>query len=328
MRILLVIQDWIMPSSRVRTLNLVPELEKAGLSCEVNVYPHGLADKLRLFFSMPRYDAVLLQKKLPTPVDSFLIRRFCKKLLFDFDDAIHLKHESGGDGRSRSREVKAKGILSRADHVVAGNRILKDFADQHNGSVSIVPSSVEVSGVPTRDHAASADPVVIGWVGGNINLGHLKSIGTALKNLSEKYSIALHIVCDQSIDLPGVDVKHIPWALETQADEIARFDIGIMPLPQSKHAEGKCGYKALQCMAAGVPVVVSDVGVNGDIVGDGEEGFVVADEAGFEAALEKLIQSQELRAEMGHRARKKAEQDYAIEVAGRKLAELIQKCCR
>ena len=95
-----------------------------------------------------------------------------------------------------------------------------------------------------------------------------------------------------------------------------------MPLPLNRHSEGKCGYKALQYMAAAVPPVVSDVGVNSDIVVHGKEGFVAKTDEEFYEALRRLIEDRSLRREMGTRARQKAESLYSIEVVGKQLADV------
>jgi len=100
--------------------------------------------------------------------------------------------------------------------------------------------------------------------------------------------------------------------------------LGLMPLPNNKHSEGKCGYKALQYMAAAVPPVVSDVGINRDIVENGKEGFVVASVDGFYEAIKTLIDNKDLRREMGWNARKKAVKLFSVEVAGKKLADVLK----
>lgn len=112
------------------------------------------------------------------------------------------------------------------------------------------------------------------------------------------------------ISIPGVDIQFIPWKLEAQERGIAFFDIGIMPLPDNKWTEGKCGYKALQYMAAAVPPVCSDVGINKEIIEDGKEGFVVSSHADFYKALCDLITNKGLRKEMGYNARVKAEKFF------------------
>ncbi len=123
--------------------------------------------------------------------------------------------------------------------------------------------------------------------------------------------------------MDGVDVKFIPWRLDTQEAEIARFDIGIMPLPKTKWAEGKCGYKALQYMAQAVPPVVSDVGINSEIVEHGKEGFVARDLEDFYKYLKLLIENKELRRQMGLSARQKVERYYSVKVVSEMLADVL-----
>jgi glycosyltransferase involved in cell wall biosynthesis len=43
------------------------------------------------------------------------------------------------------------------------------------------------------------------------------------------------------------------------------------PLADSEWARGKRSYKALQYMAAGIPVVADDVGVSAKVIGHGEQ---------------------------------------------------------
>jgi len=289
------------------------------------VYPKSLAGRLAMLRRARRADVVVLQKKLPSPVEAVLLRQCARRLVFDFDDAIYCKHEGGGQVASRSRERKTNGILRRSDLVIAGNEILKRYAEPHCPRVRVIPSCVAVSGIPVQSHAPHEGPLVIGWVGGRINLGHLQGVAPVLQRLARRHDIVLHVVCDAGVDMPGAPVVHVPWKLETEAAEVARFDIGIMPLPASRHAEGKCGYKAIQCMAAGVPVVVSDVGINREVVEHGRQGFVATDAEAFERHLETLIEQPEQRAAMGRAGRAKAAERYSVEHGSRLLAAALKE---
>ena len=324
MKILFLIQDYEMPSSRVRVLNLLPYLKEKGIEFEVRPYPKGFVEKLKTFWALRRFDAVFLQKKLPSPFESFLLKRASRYLIFDFDDAIYLRHDANKEIESKSRELKFKAIVKQADLIIAGNRILASEAGRFNKNVVIIPSAVETRDIPLKDWSDKAeDVVIIGWIGGAVNLGHLKLVGPVLKRLAEGYPIELRIICSEGIEMEGVKVRFIPWSIETQEAEIARFDIGIMPLPRTKHSEGKCGYKALQYMACGVPPVVSDVGINSEIVEHGKEGFVARDLDEFYRYLKVLIENKELRREMGLRARQKVERYYSLSVVADRLSEVL-----
>ncbi|MGB9712435.1 MAG: glycosyltransferase family 4 protein [Dissulfurimicrobium sp.] len=310
-----------MPSSRVRVLNLLPELKKHGVTGDVIRYPKGLLEKLRLFKMCKGYDTVFLQKKLPSPAESYLLKRCSRRLVFDFDDAIYLRHDKNETLDSVSRQIKFKYAVKNADIVIAGNRILADAAREFNPCVKIIPSAVETRGIPQKDYNGRNDKVVIGWVGGEINLTHLKLLSETFQRLSREIRMEIRILCSKGLEIPGVDVRFIPWRLETQDMEISYFDIGVMPLPKTRHSEGKCGYKALQYMAASVPPVVSDVGVNGEIVENGKEGLVVSEINGFYDALKSLAMNDKLRKELGLNARKKVERYYSIPVVAKALAD-------
>jgi glycosyltransferase involved in cell wall biosynthesis len=328
MKALLLIQDEKMPSSRVRLLNLLPELEKEGIHAHVMSYPRRIGDKLRLMRKCREFDITFLQKKMPSPLDVTLLRSFSRKLVFDFDDAIYYRHDAQEVLESSTRHQKFNFLVKRVDLVIAGNKVLSDYSAQFNKNVVIVPSAVETRNIPVKDYSLASEKIVIGWVGGGINLHHLGALSAVFQGLSKNYPIELRVISNKTIDIQAVNVRFVPWRLATQEEEIALFDIGVMPLPLNRHSEGKCGYKALQYMAATVPPVVSDVGVNRDIVEHGREGLVAKTNDAFYEALKLLIEDRSLRQEMGINARRKVEKRYSVEVIGRQLAETLKRAIR
>ncbi|MBW2086113.1 MAG: glycosyltransferase family 4 protein [Deltaproteobacteria bacterium] len=325
-KVLFLIQDEKMPSSRVRVVNLLPELKKQGIQTETTKYPKKSLDKMRMLKECRQFDIVYVQKKLPSPFDVIGLKIFSRKLFFDFDDAIYYRHDLSESLISRTRYIKFKYIVKNADIVIAGNRILSEYASQFNKNVVVIPSSVEIRDVPSKDHEVSHDKIVIGWVGGEVNLHHLSELAPVFQKLSQEFKIQIRILSSKKIDIPSVEVLHIPWRLETQEKEIAFFDIGVMPLPGNKHAEGKCGYKALQYMAAGVPPIVSDVGINKEIVEHGKEGFVAPTKDEFYNFLKILILNKDLRKKMGYHSRQKVENYFSIPLAGKMLADTLRSC--
>ncbi|MBI5847779.1 MAG: glycosyltransferase family 4 protein [Nitrospirae bacterium] len=312
-----------MPSSRIRVLNLLPEIQKAGVCVEARAYPKSISDRMRLFRKLGRFNVVFLQKKLLSPFEVKLLRSCARKLIFDFDDAIYYRDDSHASFESMARLSKFKQITGAADLVIAGNRVLADYANKFNKNVVVLPSAVETRSIPVKDHSVRNRDMVIGWIGGKGNLRHLAMLSETFQNLARSNNIRVRVICSDTIQIPGVQVDFVPWSLTTQEREIALFDIGVMPLPSNKWSEGKCGYKALQYMAAGVPPVVSDVGINREIVEHGKEGLVISTREGFYDALRSLIQSEKQRIEFGENARKKTEAYYSVEAIGRQLADLL-----
>ena len=324
-KILFIIPEQYRPSSRIRVYNLLDGLKKYGIESEVVKFPRGLLNKLRMFKRCMAFDAVYLQKRLLKPRDVFLLRQSTAYLIFDFDDAIYCDHESTEIDKTTNLYLKFKSIVSRADLIVAGNNVLKKAASEFNDNIEIIPSAVSVKDVPQKSYSSHNEKIIIGWVGSSFNLQYLDLLSSVLKKLSKKHNIQLRIVCDKGLEMDGVDVKFVPWSIETQDREIANFDIGVMPLDDSLHANGKCGYKALQYMAAAVPAVVSDVGGNSDIVQHGKLGCAANDIAGFYQALEQLIVSPEERKIKGEQSRHEVVKHYSIEAVSKLLAMALTK---
>ena len=91
------------------------------------------------------------------------------------------------------------------------------------------------------------------------------------------------------------------------------MDIGIMPLPDEPWARGKCGMKAVQYMGAGLPAVVSPIGVNREIVTPGLDGEHAAGPDDWVAALERLLRDASLRRRMGAAAHDTVSLRYSAE---------------
>jgi glycosyltransferase involved in cell wall biosynthesis len=125
-------------------------------------------------------------------------------------------------------------------------------------------------------------------------------------------------------EVPPADwIEQRPWSLRRQADDLAEFDIGVMPLPDTDWARGKCGYKLLQYFAAGVPAVASPVGVSRTLLGD-ERGIPASTQDDWHAALDQLTRSATERAERGAAARKFAEREFSYQRWAPELASLMQ----
>ena len=119
-------------------------------------------------------------------------------------------------------------------------------------------------------------------------------------------------------------MQFVPWSSEREALELGDCHVGIMPLPDNEVSRGKCGLKALQCMATGRPVVISPVGVNVDIVEHGKNGFLAGTTEEFVDCLQQLAKSPERRREMGANARETVEKRYSSEVSAGAFAAAVR----
>ena len=87
--------------------------------------------------------------------------------------------------------------------------------------------------------------------------------------LAEVPQSRLRIVSNAPVALPALPadrVEFVQWSEANELPDIQAMDIGIMPLEDSPWARGKCSFKMLQYMACGLPVVVSPVGMNAEVL--------------------------------------------------------------
>jgi glycosyltransferase involved in cell wall biosynthesis len=158
-----------------------------------------------------------------------------------------------------------------------------------------------------------SDEVVIGWTGSHSTLKYLTVIAPVLQKLESQYpGISFIIIADQLPQLKLKRMKFITWKAETEIQDLLKIDIGIMPLPDDQWTQGKCGFKALQYMALEIPAVVSDVGVNTEIIADEDSGFLCATEDEWFKSIEKLIGDKQLRKKIGLQGRKRVVEYYSV----------------
>jgi glycosyltransferase involved in cell wall biosynthesis len=250
-------------------------------------------------------------------------------IFFDYDDAIwHPTHSASASGVFARLHFfgKAATICRLSSAVFPGNSYLADYARRYNDNVVIMPTTIELADYPVLPEPEADTPFIVGWTGSNSTLAHFDHARTALERLAERLPLRVKVICNKAPDVPiaGADNEFVLWSSKDEAKEVADCHVGIMPLPDDDFTRGKCGLKALQFMATGRPVVISPVGMNRDLVEDGENGFLAGTVDEWVEALERLAASPELRRSIGAAGRRTVEQGYSAEVIAARLAGAIR----
>ncbi len=268
-------------------------------------------------------DLILVEQQLfpylPGWTEALLWPR-AKPTVLEFDDAIFLTF---------AHRRKLERLCGLADVVLVGNAFLADFAAPHARAVSVVPTTVDVARYTTAaapaPRAEATRPFRVGWIGLPYNFRYLEELAGPLRSLAASGTPCELVVVSKGLPDPsafeGVTLVERPWSEAGEAAEIARFDVGVMPLPDDDWARGKCGLKLLQCMAAGIPVIASPVGVNPEIVRDGENGLLAASEEQWAAALAMLAADPSRAAGLGAAGRRTVEDRFSLERGARLVAE-------
>ena len=249
--------------------------------------------------------------------------------VFDFDDAVWVRYVSPANGFLSYLRCPGKTatLCRTARHVMAGNDFLREYALRHNPNVSVIPTTIDTEGYQPRPRPASPTPV-IGWSGSFSTVQYLDLVRPALEQLARRRRFRLKVVGGSGWELDGVEVECVPWRAETEVKEIQSFDIGLMPLPDDEWARGKCGLKALQYMALGVPAVVSPVGVNTQIVEHGHTGLLAQRPEDWVEQLDRLLGDRQMRERIGRAGRALVEARYSAGAVAPQVARIFQEAVR
>ncbi|MDA3876071.1 MAG: glycosyltransferase family 4 protein [Halothiobacillus sp.] len=337
-------------STRLRFLQYLPFLESNGFQITVSsllddqyldqLYRQGKRAPLhivmlylrRLFvlLSVFRYDLIWIEKEMFPYMPALaerLLHWLGKRYVVDYDDAIFHNYDLSGNPLLRQVLGRKIDVVMRyASCVVAGNDYLASRA-RAAGAVRVeqVPTVVDSTRYSPIEPSVAASPV-IGWIGSPSTQRYVVDIAQALTSLCQTHNARLLLIgasVDIATKFQGHDVEVVPWSEASVAELIAQMDIGIMPLPDSPWEKGKCGYKLIQYMACGIPVIASPVGVNVAIVGTCQCGLLAANVAEWEAALAQLLESSALRHQMGRAGRQAVENRYSLQVQAPVLAGIF-----
>ena len=251
-------------------------------------------------------------------------------MVFDFDDAIFFSYKSPSNGYLSYLKFPGKTaeICRLSAHVMAGNEFLAEYARANNENVTIIPTTIDTDKYEFVERPDDPEIVTIGWSGSFSTIQHLDTIRDVLQELAKTEKFRLRVIGTPAYDLPGVDVDAIQWRSETEIDDLHQIDIGLMPLPDDNWSKGKCGLKALQYMALGVPSICSPVGVNSTIIKDGENGFLAASKAEWIEKIKLMIHSPGLRRKIGRAGRETVEREYSARVVAPRVLKVFRSSAK
>lgn len=247
-------------------------------------------------------------------------------MVFDFDDAIFVAYKSPANGYLSYLKFpnKTAEICRLSAHIMAGNQYLADYSRRFNDHVTIIPTTIDTEKYRAVEKAGNAEVITIGWSGSFSTVQHLDTIRGVLQELAKDERFRLRVIGTPNYEISGVDVEALKWSSETEIKDLEKIDIGLMPLPDDEWSKGKCGLKALQYMALGIPTICSPVGVNSTIIRDGENGFLADGKQEWIEKLKRLLHSDELRKKFGSAGRKTVEENYSAKSQAPRVFEVFK----
>jgi len=243
-------------------------------------------------------------------------------LVFDVDDAIWLNSDE------QARLVKS--IARRSSVILAGNSYLANWLSQYNSNIHIIPTAVDVQKFPVIDklHFTQAQYFQIGWIGTSSNLKYLEAIEKSLAVFMKKYNnVKLLVMADKPPKLHHLssdNVEFIKWSRDSEKKFFKLIHVGLMPLQDTQWAKGKCSFKMLQYMAAGLPVIASPVGMNKDVLQKNIIGFEAEITDDWNEYIEALYLDPELAFSYGVNGRNVVELNYSVDIVSSMIAGVFK----
>jgi glycosyltransferase involved in cell wall biosynthesis len=300
-------------------------LRNNNIDCEIAVLPLGWVARRKLFVSAREFDAVFLHKKKLNPLDAFWLRRYSKKIIYNFDDAV-MYDENNPFRDNWLRHIAFRRTVRLADMVIVGSSYLAQHAKKFNGHVEVLPLGLKVSDYNVAAHAKTDDKIRLVWIGSSSTLKYLEEIRPAVEAIGSHFpNVVLRIIGDKFLSLPNMSVEKHLWSEQAKALDLVTSDVGLAPLPDNRFTQGKCSFKVLEYSAAGLPVVASPVGTNRENIREGITGFLSTDIRQWIEKITTLVKDPQLRQTMGRQGRQYAQQ-FDVSVIGKRLCGIIGKC--
>ena len=317
-------------SSRFRIRQYIPSLEKLGVELvdcpslinrypprnQILRYPWAIANLYEGFQRSKlsyNFDVSILQREFLST--KFTNERFTKlPRVLDVDDAIFLSNSG----------IAAKKLALSSQLIICGNSFLAQWFSQYNANIVIIPTAVDTSRyTPTL---LNTKIQLIGWSGSSSGLNYLYSIESEIKIVLDKFPhVKLRIVCDRKpifLTLDKQRIEFLFWSIDNEIQLLQDLTIGIMPLSDTDWERGKCSYKMLCYMSCGIPVVVSDVGMNSEVLAYGNIGIGVRNNKWADALI-FLLENQGLAQAMGVQGREVAIKSFDTKIIAIKLHKTL-----
>jgi glycosyltransferase involved in cell wall biosynthesis len=336
-------------STRYRILAYLPALEQRGFRVRFHpFFPSGAlaaiyasGNQLSKLYYLLRgvlerghhlgsgdFDLLLIHRELFPLGRSFFLSRLRKRrvpIVYDYDDALFLpqRQDRWLLGKLENPDG-ARTLIEASEAVIAGNEFLFEYAKRYNPRVVLIPTALDTFRIRARESDRQQGRCVIGWIGSHTTEKYIHGLRPIFEKLASDAVFSLKIVgARRRLTVEGAEVIQLPWELEREVEDFQSCDIGVYPLSNDEWAKGKCGFKALQFMAAAVPVVASSVGVNNEIILDGVNGFLASSDEEWHSKILLLLRDPNLRREMGMAGRKTVEERFSLEVHAPKFLDTL-----
>lgn len=241
------------------------------------------------------------------------------KLVFEIDDDlwnVHPRNELAYDFFQGPGVIKRlNACITVSDMVTVTTERLAERVRQFNDNVVVLPNCFDDALL--LHQRPKRDALTVGWSGSATHAPDFEEVAPRLKRFFRRNpKVDMHFIGQTYAHLIGKQSRYTKWSMEvSDYYKAIDFDIGIIPLTHDVFNRSKSFVKAMEYAALGIPVVASHYGPYPEFVIHGETGFLAKHDHDWEHYLGLLVHDEDLRNDMGKRAREHAA-SYTIQTNG------------
>lgn len=276
----------------------------------------GYCRRLRDLYRVSKFDIIYIHlwaTPIGLPCFEFLLIFFGAKVVYDFDDALFEKPDHFSIVNFLKGNFKAKYLIKNSHHLILSSPFLLEHCIKTNkySLATYIPCSLDTKRFFQKKELWPKK-ITIGWTGTFSSKAYLDSIKEFFYEINKHLDIKIILITNFDYSLEGLDYEIIRWSESSEVADLHKIDIGVYPLIKTSWALGKGGLKALQYMAAGIPVIATDFGTVQDFIVHQENGFLVSSQEEWVDAIKTIIENPNLRNNIIINARKTVEQNYSV----------------
>jgi glycosyltransferase involved in cell wall biosynthesis len=232
-------------------------------------------------------------------------------------------------------------LSAACDAVVVGSAAQAESMSRYHRATHVITDAILENPFGAVAKPRDQGPLKLAWIGNVESLDGLVSIQEVLDAIPGMGDLELHLVTGtqtkarilgkrprnvwQFMEGQRVRCVFTRWDIDTHAREVARADIGIVPVATgSAFTLNKPAGRALLLMAAGLPVIATPIRAHREVIVPGETGFLPETPDDWRAALRALVASAHLRQTMGRSARDFALTSYGEESFAERYWRVIE----
>lgn len=243
--------------------------------------------KLFFYWCKSDYDVIVVKNHY-FPIGSAKIEKVAhylfrkSKFIFDIDDAIYLNQKTAFNKLAiliRNPHEKVKFWVEICDVLIVSNKyILKDldgFCNLKNKSIhqtiSLVSKFAYINSSEDMKEIKVGNVINFIWLGSPHTEKNLLIWSDFLIKLTKFENIVIYIIgSSKGFDLFDCysNIKRLDWSPSIEKEILRKAHFGLNPLQNTDFEIRKSAFKVIQYYRAGVFPIVSNVGINKDLISE------------------------------------------------------------